>query len=151
MKNHQNISKHFFKNSLLYQLKINYSFSLYKNNQLQPVMSHRRHDLYRLSLGPLRLPIPSRDVYDFGGHEVQKGSVFYETTYIFAFVNLKPVVPGRKTIIITVIIILIRRVPPRSLYPISRSHYFSHHPKGCRKLSEPGDLDNSGRKLMLKW
>ena len=36
-------------------------------------------------------------------------------------------------------------------YPISRSHYFSHYPKRCRKLSEPGDLDNSGRKLILKW
>ncbi|OQV23990.1 Nitrilase and fragile histidine triad fusion protein NitFhit [Hypsibius exemplaris] len=60
----------------------------------QPVMSHRRHDLYRLALGPLQLLEPSREVYDFGEYPIQKGSVFFETTFCIAFVNLKPFLPG---------------------------------------------------------
>ena len=39
---------------------------------------------------------------------------------------------------------------PRIPYPISRSHYFSHYPKRCKKLSQPGDLDNLGRKLIFE-
>ena len=42
-------------------------------------------------------------------------------------------------------------IPEKTPYSISRSHYFSHHPKRCKKWSEPEDLDNSGRKLILKW
>ena len=40
---------------------------------------------------------------------------------------------------------------PRIPYLISWSHYFSHQPKRCRKLSEPGVLDDSGKKLILEW
>ena len=39
---------------------------------------------------------------------------------------------------------------PRIPHPISRSHFFSHHPKEFKNLSKPGDLDNSGRKLILE-
>lgn len=61
-----------------------------------PVQSHRRRDLYRLSLGPIRILLPSKEFYDFGGFRIHKNSVFYETDLSIAFVNLKPVIPGRK-------------------------------------------------------
>jgi len=70
----------------------------------QPVQAHRRHDLYRLSLGPVQLTEFTRSVYDFGGYNIQQGSVFFETTFCFAFVNLKPVVPGH------ILVVPVRRV-----------------------------------------
>lgn len=61
-----------------------------------PVQSHRRPDLYRLTMSPVELPDFSTEYHNFGGHQISRNEVFYETMLSLAFVNLKPVVPGRK-------------------------------------------------------
>ena len=54
-----------------------------------------------------------------------------------------------QNVINTMIFVLIPSPQARFIsYHISQSHYFFHHPKQCRKLSKPGDLDNSERKLI---
>lgn len=59
-----------------------------------PVQEHHRQDLYgELSLHT-RVPIDSQEVYQFGHVKVQNSCVFYRTALSYAFVNIKPVVPG---------------------------------------------------------
>ena len=62
-----------------------------------PVQTHRRHDLYRLTMGPVNHYDFTNKTYTFGHNEIHYGKVFYETALCVAFVNLKPVRPGRKS------------------------------------------------------
>ncbi|GAV03570.1 hypothetical protein RvY_13968-2 [Ramazzottius varieornatus] len=61
-----------------------------------PTQSHRRDDLYHLRTAPEVLDESTIEKHDFGGHLISKKEVFFETTLSLAFVNLKPVVPGRE-------------------------------------------------------
>lgn len=59
-----------------------------------PVQQHHRHDLYgKLSLHT-RVPIDSQEKYEFGHVKILNSFVFYRTALSYAFVNIKPVVPG---------------------------------------------------------
>jgi hypothetical protein len=69
---------------------------LHQVRQNMPVLLHRRHDLYRLTQAPIALPDFTTEKHNFGEHFISRNEVFYETTLTLAFVNLKPVVPGRK-------------------------------------------------------
>ena len=62
-----------------------------------PIHLHRRHDLYHLRTTPQILTDSANEEHDFGGHRISKKVTFFETDLSLAFVNLKPVVPGRKS------------------------------------------------------
>jgi len=57
----------------------------------QPVIPHRRSDLYSLIFNE---QIPNNETLLFGSNPITKEIIFYRSGYSFAFVNLKPVLPG---------------------------------------------------------
>ncbi|KAI1733160.1 carbon-nitrogen hydrolase domain-containing protein [Ditylenchus destructor] len=64
---------------------------LYEVRKMQPVFTHRRSDLYSV-LSPESVPA-SQDM-EFDSHKISKETIFYQTSLSYAFVNLKPIVPG---------------------------------------------------------
>uniref|UniRef100_A0A915CP40 Nitrilase and fragile histidine triad fusion protein NitFhit n=1 Tax=Ditylenchus dipsaci TaxID=166011 RepID=A0A915CP40_9BILA len=58
---------------------------------MQPVFGHRRADLYSLIFNEKSKVCQS---LDFGGHIIPAETIFYQSGLSFAFVNLKPIVPG---------------------------------------------------------
>lgn len=64
-----------------------------------PCFNHRRDDIYLLrdlSKSPKSPTADDPDVYDFGGHVIQKETVFMTSEYSIAFTNIRCVVPGRE-------------------------------------------------------
>lgn len=61
-----------------------------------PVQAHRRHDLYSelINLNCGTENIDNQEEYTFGHVRVKCGCVFARTSLSFAFVNIKPVLPG---------------------------------------------------------
>ncbi|KAL8595196.1 hypothetical protein ACOMHN_013869 [Nucella lapillus] len=69
---------------------------LAKIRQEMPVRSHRRHDLYP-EVFPLRCSadgIDDQKEYQFGHIALESSCVFARSSLSFAFVNIKPVLPG---------------------------------------------------------
>lgn len=59
-----------------------------------PIMRHRRPDLYGFLQSYNKGNIDDTYHYQFGQHSIGCGQVFYKTALSFAFVNIKPVLPG---------------------------------------------------------
>ncbi|KAK3593021.1 hypothetical protein CHS0354_005384 [Potamilus streckersoni] len=59
-----------------------------------PVAEHRRHDLYGHINFLSRGLIDSNEYYQFGKIQISCKNVFFRSSQSFAFVNIKPVVPG---------------------------------------------------------
>lgn len=59
-----------------------------------PVQQHRRHDLYGSVSVQNKVAIDSQDSYQFGHVNIKSDFVFYRTALSYAFVNIKPVLPG---------------------------------------------------------
>ncbi|XP_055334227.1 nitrilase and fragile histidine triad fusion protein NitFhit-like [Paramacrobiotus metropolitanus] len=72
---------------------------LHEVRMCMPVQSHRRHDLYKLTMSPVQLPDFSTEFHNFGGHQISRNEIFYETMLSLALVNLKPIVPGHCLVI----------------------------------------------------
>ncbi|XP_057660055.1 nitrilase and fragile histidine triad fusion protein NitFhit [Diorhabda carinulata] len=74
--------------------------------QEMPVQSHRRHDIYNLSL--LANTVETWNdgkPYHFADKLIPSSTVFYQSQYCFAFTNIRCVVPGH------VLVSTLRRVP----------------------------------------
>lgn len=73
---------------------------LAKIREEMPVWSHRRHDLYsrilNLDCSPER--IDSQEEYTFGHVKIKSSGVFARSSLSYAFVNIKPVLPGHMLI-----------------------------------------------------
>ncbi|XP_041350404.1 nitrilase and fragile histidine triad fusion protein NitFhit-like isoform X2 [Gigantopelta aegis] len=67
---------------------------LEKIRQDMPVWQHRRHDLYGRIVTTSTGDVDSTEIYQFGQYPVKSASVFYRSALSYAFVNIKPVVPG---------------------------------------------------------
>ncbi|CAE1263837.1 NIT1 [Acanthosepion pharaonis] len=70
---------------------------LEKVRREMPVWNHRRSDLYGQVLSICKKPamkIDDQPYYQFGPKQIYSNQVFLRTELSFAFVNIKPVVPG---------------------------------------------------------
>ncbi|XP_048741838.2 nitrilase and fragile histidine triad fusion protein NitFhit-like [Ostrea edulis] len=65
-----------------------------KIREEMPVTKHRRPDLYGVLQHHSKGHIDETPHYQFGQHSVGCQQVFYKTALSFAFVNIKPVLPG---------------------------------------------------------
>ncbi|XP_076448546.1 nitrilase and fragile histidine triad fusion protein NitFhit-like [Babylonia areolata] len=75
------------------EIDLNY---LLKVRQEMPVQTHRRHDLYP-QVFPLRCSadgLDEQEEYQFGHINLESTCVFARSALSFAFVNIKPVLPG---------------------------------------------------------
>lgn len=70
-----------------------------------PVQDHRRHDLYGHIHTHKSASPDSVSQYEFGQYKIGCGQVFYKTGLSYAFVNIKPVLPGH------VLVASLRNVP----------------------------------------
>lgn len=59
----------------------------------QPVLDHRRCDLYSL-IANEKLEIADNETFYFGDFKISPKVIFYKSAYSFAFVNILPVLPG---------------------------------------------------------
>lgn len=59
--------------------------------QMQPVMAHRRNDLYSLHVNEID---KGNSAMKFAAFPIEPESIFFRSAHSFAFVNLKPVVNG---------------------------------------------------------
>lgn len=75
--------------------------------QNMPCFDHRREDVYNLSYvkGTARAET-SGTKYNFGGIDIPQEMVFYTSEHSFAFVNIRCVVPGRKSFQIAPILLI---------------------------------------------
>lgn len=68
---------------------------LQKVRQNQPVFDHRRKDIYML-VNNEQQKLYDNDNYMFANIKIPKNHVFYRSKYTYAFVNIRPIVKGRK-------------------------------------------------------
>nr|XP_022299458.1 nitrilase homolog 1-like [Crassostrea virginica] len=73
--------------------EINLNF-IKKIREEMPVMQHRRPSLYGTLHSHIQGHIDQTPHYQFGQHVIGCKQVFYKTALSFAFVNIKPVLPG---------------------------------------------------------
>ncbi|KAH3819755.1 hypothetical protein DPMN_121499 [Dreissena polymorpha] len=68
---------------------------LHQIRRQMPIQDHRRLDLYgQISLHSKDNNIDGIKEYEFGQHKIGCKQVFFKTALSYAFVNIKPVVPG---------------------------------------------------------